>query len=338
MTDPLRRILDALTEAGCRPRGDGAKWSAMCPAHEDSTPSLSISRGEDGRVLVHCHAGCPYGQVMRALGLSSRDGFASTRSDGTPRQRGPRRSRWRQSPPVPSETWARMHDRFRSRITGEQIERLAEELGVAADALRALGIGYATQDDIDEHIGRPVARCDAYAFPMRDASGAITGINTRPVDGGRKMTMKGGRLGLFVPGDLASRDGTVLLVEGASDCAAALTAGYAAVGRPSAKPSRPVIEQHAALLEGREVVCVGENDRKKNGAWPGREGAEALARALGKAWNTEPPRLAMPPADCKDLREWLARHRHKDTTDGRRHDDRLAGDTEEARGLTRGPA
>jgi AAA domain len=34
------------------------QWQALCPYHDDKMPSLSISEGGDGRVLVHCHAGC----------------------------------------------------------------------------------------------------------------------------------------------------------------------------------------------------------------------------------------------------------------------------------------
>ncbi len=31
-----------------KPNGDG--WTAMCPAHDDCAPSLSIRQGDDGRV------------------------------------------------------------------------------------------------------------------------------------------------------------------------------------------------------------------------------------------------------------------------------------------------
>jgi putative DNA primase/helicase len=33
-------------------------WMARCPCHMDDTPSLSIDEGRDGKVLLHCHAGC----------------------------------------------------------------------------------------------------------------------------------------------------------------------------------------------------------------------------------------------------------------------------------------
>src|SRR4051794_2459273 len=45
----------------------GATWVARCPAHEDRKPSLSISSGNDGKVLVHCHAGCDQCDVIAIL-------------------------------------------------------------------------------------------------------------------------------------------------------------------------------------------------------------------------------------------------------------------------------
>ena len=40
---------------------------ARCPVHDDRSPSLSISTGKDGNVLVHCHAGCSQSEVISAL-------------------------------------------------------------------------------------------------------------------------------------------------------------------------------------------------------------------------------------------------------------------------------
>jgi len=57
-------------------RLDGAKetqsgcWVARCPVHEDRSPSLSIRETDDGRVLVHCFAGCDVSDVLAAIGLS----------------------------------------------------------------------------------------------------------------------------------------------------------------------------------------------------------------------------------------------------------------------------
>ena len=52
------RILAALADQGCDPKQNGKGWSARCPAHDDKNPSLSISTGDDGRVLLHCFADC----------------------------------------------------------------------------------------------------------------------------------------------------------------------------------------------------------------------------------------------------------------------------------------
>jgi hypothetical protein len=52
----------------------GSSWIAHCPAHDDRSPSLAI-RDADGKVLVHCHAGCKQAAVIAALrdrGLWSR--------------------------------------------------------------------------------------------------------------------------------------------------------------------------------------------------------------------------------------------------------------------------
>jgi DNA primase len=58
----------------------GATWMARCPVHEDRNPSLSISAGRDGKVLVRCHAGCDQHDLIAALqerGLWQRTGRTS---------------------------------------------------------------------------------------------------------------------------------------------------------------------------------------------------------------------------------------------------------------------
>ncbi len=54
-----------------RRSGDG--YEARCPAHDDQHASLSVSRGEDGRKLLFCHAGCATEDVASELGVSMAD-------------------------------------------------------------------------------------------------------------------------------------------------------------------------------------------------------------------------------------------------------------------------
>jgi hypothetical protein len=46
----------------------GSGWIALCPAHPDRNPSLSI-REHDGKILLHCFAGCTIEAICAALGM-----------------------------------------------------------------------------------------------------------------------------------------------------------------------------------------------------------------------------------------------------------------------------
>lgn len=51
------------------------KAEARCPAHEDRRASLSIAEGDDGRVLLHDHAGCELAAILSAIGMKAADLF-----------------------------------------------------------------------------------------------------------------------------------------------------------------------------------------------------------------------------------------------------------------------
>lgn len=61
--------LDKVTRAGPH------RWKARCPAHDDKGPSLAIRELDDGRVLVHCFAGCAVESVLSATSLQFSDLF-----------------------------------------------------------------------------------------------------------------------------------------------------------------------------------------------------------------------------------------------------------------------
>jgi hypothetical protein len=64
-------ILQKLTSVVKRSNG----WSARCPAHDDQQQSLSISI-KDGKILLHCFAGCKTEDVLAAVGLTWKDLFS----------------------------------------------------------------------------------------------------------------------------------------------------------------------------------------------------------------------------------------------------------------------
>lgn len=79
---------------GVHPTSRG--WSACCPAHDDSQPSLGVSIGNDGRILVHCFAGCTPQEICKALDLHLRDLFVTQQSDPRVRKKQRRRERERE--------------------------------------------------------------------------------------------------------------------------------------------------------------------------------------------------------------------------------------------------
>lgn len=52
---------------GCR------GYRALCPAHDDSTPSFAVWEGADGWLHVNCQRGCSEQEILAALGLKSED-------------------------------------------------------------------------------------------------------------------------------------------------------------------------------------------------------------------------------------------------------------------------
>jgi hypothetical protein len=51
-----------------RATGNGT-WIACCPGHDDKSPSMTVRELDDGRVLIHCFAGCDVEQILGAVGL-----------------------------------------------------------------------------------------------------------------------------------------------------------------------------------------------------------------------------------------------------------------------------
>lgn len=74
-----RRLeLDQVLTRLRRVRGYRGGWTACCPAHDDKDPSLSI-RFINGRVLLHCFAGCTVDQIVWALGFGRARAQEATR-------------------------------------------------------------------------------------------------------------------------------------------------------------------------------------------------------------------------------------------------------------------
>lgn len=66
-------MLDALrTHGQTVKRRSDTQWMAQCPAHDDNTPSLSITYGE-GCVALYCFSGCQLTDILNALDYNIKD-------------------------------------------------------------------------------------------------------------------------------------------------------------------------------------------------------------------------------------------------------------------------
>ena len=51
-------------------RRSGTGWVDICPSHDDREPSLSIGLAADGKLLLHCFAGCTFDAIVAAARLT----------------------------------------------------------------------------------------------------------------------------------------------------------------------------------------------------------------------------------------------------------------------------
>jgi hypothetical protein len=68
---PVENLLQRLEKV----KGRSGSWTARCPAHDDKGPSLAIREADDGRILLHCFAGCETEAVVGSVGLDMTDLF-----------------------------------------------------------------------------------------------------------------------------------------------------------------------------------------------------------------------------------------------------------------------
>jgi hypothetical protein len=50
-----------------RARQSATGWKLRCPAHDDRSPSFTVSRGDGGRPIMHCFGGCTFPEIARAI-------------------------------------------------------------------------------------------------------------------------------------------------------------------------------------------------------------------------------------------------------------------------------
>ncbi len=279
--DAMRLTIDDFARLlrGVRKSDDGS-FVARCPAHNDHDPSLSVREGDDGRILVYCHAGCSFADILHRLDLEPWQLFPPRSSrEATVIQPVP-------VIPAANPTLHALAEQCAAVTSDHDLALLANQLGVSLASLRCLQVGWSPQHR-------------AWTIPERRPDGWIIGVQLRSPEG-QKWMVSGSHRGLILPWGWPQFSGRVYLPEGASDVAACLSHGLQAIGRPSAHGAYGLLSQLLATTPLTPVV-VGENDLKPDGRWPGREGAERCASQLAAVLQ-RPVELVFPPPESKDIR------------------------------------
>ena len=190
----------------------GGTYAAICPAHEDSDPSLHISQGDKG-IVCHCKTGCTTEQIVTAIGLKLADLFDN---------------------PLPNvEGGKKIRDKG-----GLTVGNLARNKGFPIAYLEGWGL---TNSTLDKDKGDYIIRWKEVRIPYHREDGS----NARPrrrmsLDGKRKFCWGGTKDDAMAPYGLQNlqlaRDlKALVLVEGESDVWSLHFHGYPVLGLPGAK-------------------------------------------------------------------------------------------------------
>src|ERR671911_1796419 len=240
-------VLDKLEVAS----HNGEKAMCFCPAHDDrSNPSLSL-KAENGRLLLHCFAGCRPEDIVSEIGLQMKHLFSEGGGGSH----------------IPPNTPARLHAQSENPHTNGQNERASgdarpehgctlkeysEEKKLPEDFLRGLGLRDVT------YLKKPAVR-----IPYPDEEGQETAVRFRvSLDGPEKFRWRSGDrplpYGLRLL-DEARAAGFVVLVEGESDCHALWFHEIPALGIPGASNWKGEWASHLDGIE--KVYAVIEPDQ-----------------------------------------------------------------------------
>jgi len=255
---PLETVLNRLENV----KQYNGYYKAVCPAHEDNEPSLSIKM-EDGKVLLHCFAGCSTEEIVAEIKLEMSDLFEGGGEGGV----------------VPLRTPAQVHTPQEN--THDKAKKGSAQGSAHANAQPAQG---ATVETYAEYVGLPIpflkglglkeiqyGEHKAVRIPYLDRLGAEeVCIRFRvSLAGSPKIkTRKGDKhrlYGLQSIKEMQAKAGYVILVEGESDTHVGWYHDQPVVGVPGAAGFQ---SEWVEELEGFEkIYAVVEPDEAGEKFW-----------------------------------------------------------------------
>lgn len=231
------------------PRCKGAgtdRWTALCPAHADRTPSLSIGLGREQQYIFKCHAGCAAEDIVRLLGFAMEDLWPDE--------------------VLPSVTLTGLKERTYSNghDTSMSTQGMASQPQVAASptpvTLRRVQAPQGTHDFLAHYSDDPT---QTFVHKRTDDGHGGKTIWWEP----RGVDMK--RLALFAPGPTLA---PVVVCEGERAAMHVQGDDFSAVATWGS--TTPVSDDALAVLKGKSVILWPDNDDT------GKAHMEALAMRI----------------------------------------------------------
>jgi hypothetical protein len=288
-TDPVAVLRARLETDGFDPRATGPdSWESRCPAHNGSRHNLSISPGDDGRALIHCHhvPPCRTEAIVQAIGLTMSDLYPP-RDEPTP------------SPPANGKSTSK------GKARGKPRTHRSPEAALATTT-RKLGEPKASwvYHNADESEALQV-----YRFDFPDPKTGASSKTYRPVHPEPEGWVLGdppGPLPLYRLSELAAAD-RVFVSEGEKCCD--LVRGLGLACTTSAHGAKSALKSNWTLLAGKAVVILPDHDAP---------GESYVTDVLGLLANVEPRptvhvvpltdlwRTETPIPDGGDIEQWLS--------------------------------
>jgi archaellum biogenesis ATPase FlaH len=269
MSDGLGDFLAKLN--GVRKSREG--WIARCPGHEDRNASLSVT-ARDGKILIHCFAGCTIEGICGAIGIKTSDLFPNPQEPPRGRHYSTANSKLNGS--VSSRPFKgteadveRMQcDLMKSRQVRTYIESRGISLRVATD-LKWGAAKWKFRNEQNQWVEKAALTIPHYC------AGKPVGIKFRSIDGTKLFSQMPGSStdGLYAIAHLDPKAADVLILEGPEDAALAISHGFNAVGI-NAAGARPVASDIPTLCQYSRIFLAGDQDP------PGQKAMNELQRPL----------------------------------------------------------
>lgn len=302
-------ILDRFVEVS--EHEDGG-YTALCPAHSDSRPSLRIWRGDDYKVRLHCRAGCQPGTVIGSVGLGWTELFHAEGEGSTVPKEKPELVGIKHTAAL-----AMYVDDCRDRLTDEidswsSIARqyLSDRFGMDAASAVELGVGVddCTVNPLFPYLSRSYKAFARLTVPLNDFRGTPRGLQGRDLTGqcpGRWLSLMNPDGHRWAPYGVFRGQGgygVTLVTEGPGDGLTGVAVGYDVVMvRGAALVGNPdLLAELAEGMRGTQVIACGDNDSA------GQEFNRRLAEGL-KPFGIDVYALPIPDLGPKsDLTDWRA--------------------------------